>query len=966
MRAILAVLGAVLLGPSLAAAGELSVKLNLTERAGVARTAEPVSGGVPLPAGAIKDVSELAVLDAAGKPVPAQFAVLNRHWDSDGKPPKWVLVSFQADVPASGKAAYTLVTGGKNPAPIAGVSVKQEAGAVAVSTGALDAVIDTAKLSLFKSAKVGGKELVGDGAEAGFIVEGMDGVRYCSTKDLVEPLKVTVLESGPVRANVLVEGVIKAGDNSKGYEVADGRGGKAKVAGRDGEKVGFAVRYEFYAGKPFVRVFHTLRMLGEPFPGGEEWHFKGWPYYVDRAQQKGNYFVKAAELVVNLKLDGAAKYVLGGDAEHVGELAAGENAYMYQGSSAGWVWQVAENKVFDPGLKSNAEFMKKQGKDKPYYEYDPGQHQILTKREGCPFMGYKLFAGKRGAEAEKLQGNRALGWADLSSASGGVAVGVRWFWQMFPKTVELGADGKVVMGLWPKRWERSHCFEGSGHLTHETFWYFHAGDATAAKAAEFAKAFDKPTYVLCDPAWYIEDSKCKVFAAAVPLGKAEFGTYDDWAFTAVHEDWSKGKLNYSYDSSIGVEHEKNDEFGVWHFGDSVKDSIWWYFGQFQEYDLNYTLLLHLARSGDTAFMSYAEQSARELMGIPAHEGGYGHQWPESSHTWSRGLTLYYLMTGLSEAREAMDWMGMYHIKAAQGSYHKDNAWSFNGRNAAWALRGLYSCYDLTGEKKYMDEFNRGLGIIREKQQKGGANLGLYGGGGPLNFQLGTVSSAAGEWAWLTGDEDALDFCLGTVEFFRPRKGQKDWIDEVHIFDGYTYAYLLTGQAKYKDMMEAGAAELLKLYFTQPAHYRQGTCSVKMWTRLVRYCQPYMYLKANPRKDEAPPAAVKDLAVEASGGGKVAVTLTAPGGDGAEGGKAARYQLKYATAEIVEDSREAGKGLSFWAAANAKGEPAPGAPGAKEKFEISGLKPGKYWFAVKTRDAAENLSDISNVVTVEVK
>jgi hypothetical protein len=34
--------------------------------------------------------------------------------------------------------------------------------------------------------------------------------------------------------------------------------------------------------------------------------------------------------------------------------------------------------------------------------------------------------------------------------------------------------------------------------------------------------------------------------------------------------------------------------------------------------------------------------------------------------------------------------------------------------------------------------------------------------------------------------------------------------------------------------------------------------------------------------------------------------------------------------------------------------------------MNGLEPGKYWFAVKSLDAAQNISDISNVVEVEVK
>jgi hypothetical protein len=984
MRSILAVLGAVLLGSPLASAGELSVKLNLTERAGVARTAEPVSGGVPLPAGTIKDVAELAVLDAAGKPVPAQFAVLNKHWDTGGSP-KWVLVIFQADVPASGKAVYTLATGQKNPAPAAAVSVKQEAGSVAVSTGALDVVIDTGKLSLFKSVKVGGQELIAEGTEAGFVVEGMDGVRYATAKDLVEPVKVTVLEGGPVRASILVEGVVKAGNNAKGYEVADGKGGTAKLPGRDGEKLGFSIRYEFYAGKPFCRVFHTVRCLtGTPYGGpGEDKDTAGWIYYVDRGRQPGNFFAKAAELVVNLKLDGAAKYVLGGDADpfdraqgrelverHAGELAAGENACVYQASSAGWTWQVAENRVFDPGLKSNAEFMKKSGKDKPYYEYSRTYYEDLTKREGCPFMGYKWLAGKRGAEAEKLQGNRAAGWVDLAGGGGGATVALRYFWEMYPKSLEAGADGRLVVGLWPRRWERGHLFEGRVHRTHETLWYFHAGDAAAARSAEAVRAFNAPCYVLCDPEWYIE--KTDAFAAAAVAGKVEYGDFDGWAKTAVHNDYSKGKLNYSFDSSFEVEREKYDEFGVWHFGDGSKggDSAeggggghLWYFSQSTEFDTTYTLLLHLARTGDPAFLATGEQTGRHVMGVVCHEGGYGHQWLESSHAWSRGLGIYCLLTGLWEAREALfNWAFEYHLQSGLTEYHgKNNAWNFNGRNAAWCIRGLYNAYDFTGEKKYLDELGRGLDIVRQRQDK---SSGQFGGGAPMSFQMGTVIAALGEHAWRTGDEEALDALLGMTAYFAAIRGKGDWVSP-WVADGFAYSYLLTGYSRYRELAEAGGGAFKK-FFSDTPHYRMGTASPKGWTDYMRNLQPYLHMKAYPRKDEAPPAAVKDLAVDAAGGGKVTVTLTAPGDNGAEGGKAARYQLKYAASEIVEDSREAKKGLSFWAATNAKGEPAPGAAGAKEKFEISGIKPGKYWFAVKARDAAENLSDISNVVAVEVK
>jgi hypothetical protein len=700
--------------------------------------------------------------------VPAQFRVLNRYWDAPGKPPKWVLCLFQADVAARGKATYALVKGA-NPAPARAVSVKNTAAGVTVATGALTVMLDGKASGVFKSVKLAGKELIKAGSEAGFVVEGMDGKRYSSARDLVGPLKLTVLESGPVRANVVVEGVVKAGDNANGYAVADGRGGKTRVAGRNGEKLGFTLRYEFYAGKSFCRVFHTVRCLGVPYQHGEDKSFKGWPYYVMRAGKPGNFFAKSAEMVVNLNVGASPSYVLGGDKAHAGKLGAGENAYVYQASSAGWTWQVAEKKVFDPGLKKNIAYMKGKGINKPYFEYTPGFYGILKKREGSPFMGYKVLAGKGGAEKEAAAGNRALGWAHLAGGNGAVTTGVRYFWQKFPKALELGADGKLVVGLWPRRWRRGHCFEGRVHRTHETFWQFHAG-SDAAGAEKAAAGFNSPVYVTCDPEWYIE--KNDAFALAAVAGKAKLGNYEDWAKTAVYEDQLKGKINHSWDSSIPVEREKYDEYGVWHFGDGSKGGGMWYFSQFGEFDVSYTLLLHGARHGDHKFFERAEENARHIMGIPAHEGGYGHQWAESSHNWTRGLALYYLMTGQYEAWEALyNWLAVFHVETSKREFHnKNNAWRFNGRNAAWAIRGLWNMYDLFGEQRFLDQLKHGLRQVHRRQNR---TSGKFGGGKPMSFQMGTFVAAVGEHYYRTRDEEWLDVLLGAVEYFRAKKGRGD-------------------------------------------------------------------------------------------------------------------------------------------------------------------------------------------------
>lgn len=63
------------------------------------RRAEPLTAGVPLPAGAITDPAELALFDANGHAVPTQFDVIDR-WPADGTA-RWILVDAQLDVPAS-------------------------------------------------------------------------------------------------------------------------------------------------------------------------------------------------------------------------------------------------------------------------------------------------------------------------------------------------------------------------------------------------------------------------------------------------------------------------------------------------------------------------------------------------------------------------------------------------------------------------------------------------------------------------------------------------------------------------------------------------------------------------------------------------------------------------------------------------------------------------------------------------
>lgn len=136
----------------------------------------------------------------------------------------------------------------------------------------------------------------------------------------------------------------------------------------------------------------------------------------------------------------------------------------------------------------------------------------------------------------------------------------------------------------------------------------------------------------------------------------------------------------------------------------------------------------------------------------------------------------------------------------------------------------------------------------------------------------------------------------------------------------------------------------------------------------------MSIWGRPRQDAKPPLPVKDLQVVVDGD-KATVRFSAPADEG--GGKVARYQVKCsdkpiadyedflkAYADWQDDAR-----CNWWMAANLQGEPgtstgqaqAPGAAGAKESFEVSGIPAGAKFFAVRSFDDSDNRSALGTVV-----
>ncbi|HKQ97816.1 MAG TPA: S8 family serine peptidase [Candidatus Polarisedimenticolia bacterium] len=105
-------------------------------------------------------------------------------------------------------------------------------------------------------------------------------------------------------------------------------------------------------------------------------------------------------------------------------------------------------------------------------------------------------------------------------------------------------------------------------------------------------------------------------------------------------------------------------------------------------------------------------------------------------------------------------------------------------------------------------------------------------------------------------------------------------------------------------------------------------------------------------DAIAPAAIDDLTATSGSSNSVILRWTATGSDG-HLGTAYRYDLRYATDALDE--------TTFPQAASFAAAPSPAADGASQEVEVTGLVPGTtYFFGLKARDSAGNVSPLGNV------
>lgn len=282
---------------------------------------------------------------------------------------KWLLLHFKARTDRT----YSLAIG-DDPTPLQGSNLANRSGStILVDTGPLQATLEDGVPGVFTEVSLRGKRML-EGRNALFVLTGHDGTADVPT--VLTGWQLVLEEATPMKATVKGTGFFIGADD-RAYARLD-------------------VRYQFFQGESYVRIYHTLTWMQKDLRFG------------------------AREISVRLKPD------------LDDPLALRLGLSDYDGTSFDWP---PPGNAYD----ANEAIYVTQSVERIT---QPGGETVRSRAE------YRINGNLN------FSSDRLGGWIEWKDAAGtGIGVSVKNLWQEYPKAFQL-ASGELGIELWPARHAR--------------------------------------------------------------------------------------------------------------------------------------------------------------------------------------------------------------------------------------------------------------------------------------------------------------------------------------------------------------------------------------------------------------------------------------------------------------------------------------------------------------------------------
>ena len=691
-------------GLPLTAHGLPLTKIIIEETLGIDRINEPVTVGIPFRKEILKDASLLTIQDPDTGVMPLQTETLATWIDNSLK---WVLFDFQASVKA-GTAKEIEVNIKEKPESIEGqpgIEVKEEPGHFKIDTGAASFWVNKSLFKPFHRVVAGNSEIL-DGEKSEIILMDDQGNEYEAVIN-----KVYVETSGSIRTALKFEGQFR-------------KEGKSLAA--------FFARIYFYRNSSIVKMdFTTHNPRAAKHPGGL-WDLgdPGSIFFKDlslhlalnasNSPVRGNF--KISEDLVPSPMSNQ----LSAMSHELPSTGGQPSAVSYEQSCESSSPLTARIHLYDEPSTSGEPIsamsydlsfknyeLSAMSRELRIYQDSSGGENWKSKnhvnRNGevkNSFRGYRIYSG------EKIiaEGNRANPIISVKDGEKGIAAGVQYFWQNFPKALEINGNSLKV-GIFPPYYDDVFELQGGEQKTHSIFMNFNSSSLKAT-GLEWIQS---PLIQHASPEWYAQTNaipylipeKCdsneeivELIQSAIDGEKSFFKRREiideyGWRnFGELYADHEAVPQNHSSRSPSAVSDElslerSSCELPAMSRGLSFQPLVSHYNNQ---YDCINGALMQFMRSGNPKWFVLADQLCRHVKDIDIYHTdedrpGFNHGlfWhtehyldaqtathrcfsknhapyrnlasygggPSLSHNYSSGMLLHYYLTGERPSMEVV-------------------------------------------------------------------------------------------------------------------------------------------------------------------------------------------------------------------------------------------------------------------------------------------------------------------------
>lgn len=624
----------------------------------------PITIGIPFPNGVLYSPDHVRLLNKQGKEIPSQITEVN-NWQPLNSSIKWIWVFFFADA----NDTYSLEYGADvKRAAFDGErvvirNVQPMGSDTEVSTGPLNFKIKKDQGGFFEVVHLDtdkngfdARDVIATGSkDRGSFLDlidpaGLDKSKAVITRSVIEK------GSGPLHGIIRLEG-------------------EYRYARKDNNAAPFVIRIHVYAGKSYVKVLHTLTYTGVP---DQHTIVKGQHARIstqtkdilseetngEKGWTKPNDQIAASGFSLDYKLNGPMVCQVG-----------------YQDGP--W-WEESAEKVHRFSASADSESYLFQTGPKPNRAAPVPESSDVKRIEG---FSASLVSGNQ----KTLNSAKASGWMDITDAKWGIAIGIKSFFEEYPK--ELNIDGARKMAtafLWspksvPMSFARDTNSPDDGILgnfaqglakTSELVYYFHDQGVSSSAIQQSVNYVLNPPVAHAAPAWY---AASKVFGSFSPKGE-DFPEFErgmdyrmDWVL--FNQNWAPwyGMFDYGDFKNYYI----NNKWEMWANNEPAQDYMLW---------------MHFLRTGDARFYKAAEANSRHTMDVD------NIHWPKKpAYFGDTNPTLDYLQN-----QELEDITTPY---LGIGKRHGDQQWTAVLSAHVW-VQGWLADYYLTG-------YHRGLDMAKQ-------------------------------------------------------------------------------------------------------------------------------------------------------------------------------------------------------------------------------------------------------------